>query len=390
MNDKKLVLVITWDHYNLVTQNFSAAISASIQGFNLNVKSISISQPIAPQLANIDMSTVSFVFCVGHEGLNININDKIIYDFFDCPFYVYILDTPIYNFRNSIGHLLIEYVNRSTKDNRLNILFAERTYLNLYSNYEFDGCKPNIGFMPFAAFPAITNKEEKIDRVVVIGGLGTELYTVHSDLLENLNYYNPYQVSQQQTNELIDTIEDIHFAGNATKHIVNIFQLEPKDLVDIDFLKFACEVDSYIKKRNRIRAIDSLKNFPTDFYGSGWDVKYGDVNNFRFLGEIKHTQISEIVSNYKVLLNFDPNWEDGVHDRVFTCLANQTNLITNQNLFLDEFEGKTNNIYRYHPNSPNINELAECSINEYQKSKTKSILLNHSWHARITALIKNI
>ena len=51
---------------------------------------------------------------------------------------------------------------------------------------------------------------------------------------------------------------------------------------------------------------------------------------------------------------------------------------------------KTNNIYRYYPNSPNINELAECSINEYQKSETKSILLNHSWHARITALIENI
>ena len=67
-------------------------------------------------------------------------------------------------------------------------------------------------------------------------------------------------------------------------------------------MKFACEVDSYIKKRNRIRAVDSLKNFPTDFYGPGWDVKYSDVNNFKFLGEIKHTQISEIVSNYKVLL----------------------------------------------------------------------------------------
>ena len=390
MHDKKTALVIAWDHYNLVTQNFSSAISASIQGYNLNVKCISISQPIAPQFANMDMSTISFVFCIGHEPLNITIDNKIIYDFFDCPFYVYVLDTPIHNLRSPHGHLLIEYFKRSTKDNRLNILFAERTYLNLYSNYEINGCKPNLRYMPFAAFPTITNKEEKIDRLVVIGNLDSELYTVHSDLLENLNNYNPYQVSSKQINELVDTIEDKHFAGNSTKHIISIFKLEPRELLNINFLNFACGIDSYIKKRNRIRAIDSLENFPTDFYGSGWNVRYKDATNFIFFGEIKHTQISKTANKYKVLLNFDPNWEDGVHDRVFTCLANQTNIITNQNLFLDELEGKTNNIYRYHPNSPNINELAECSIDEYQKSETKSILLNHSWHARITALIENI
>jgi len=390
MYNKKTVLVITWDHPELVTQNFSTAISAAIQGYNLNVTGISISQPIAPQFETIDLSNIAFVFCIGHEALSMIINGKIIYDFFDCPFYVYVLDTPIYNLRNTSGHLLIEYFNRSTKDDRLRILFAEKTYLDLYSNYEFNGLKPRLEFMPFAAFPAVNKKEEKMDRAVVIGGLGTELYLVHEDLLKNLDSYNPYQVSKKQTNELIDAIEHDQFAGNVVKHIVRIFNLEPKDLLDIDFLTFACEIDSYIKKRNRVRAVDSLKNFHTDFYGPGWDVKYKNVDNFRFMGKIKHTQISEITSRYKVLLNFDPNWENGVHDRVFTCLASGTSLITNDNLFLDKLEGNNSNIYRYRPNNPNINELAECAINGYQSTEVKSILLNHTWHTRITTLIENI
>jgi hypothetical protein len=387
MDEKKIALIMLWDHPNYVTQNFSWAISAAIQSYNQNVRYISVSQPIEPQFSNINPANISFVLCIGHEPLNIVINGKKLYDFFDCPFYVYVLDTPIYNLRSD---LLIEYFKRSTIDNRLKILFAERIYLDLYSTYQLNGSRPKIEFMPFAAFPSLPLKEEKVDRLVVIGGLGTELHT-HSNLLEpTIDSYNPYEVSQNQINDLIDTIEDNKFTGNATTHIVRIFRLDPEDLIDTDFLNFACAVDSYLKKRNRIRAIDSLQDCPTDFYGPGWDIKYSGSSNFRFFGEIKHTQVSEIISRYKVLLNFDPNWEDGVHDRVFTTLANGTNLITNENLFLNEIEGKSGNIYKYYPNIPNIKELAEDAIESWVDSEIKSVLLYHSWHERITTLIQNI
>jgi hypothetical protein len=270
------------------------------------------------------------------------------------------------------------------------MLFAERIYLDLYSTYELNGAKPNIEFMPFAAFPSIKNKEEKLDKVVVVGGLGTELYTHNGVLETTIETYNPYSVSSSQIKELIDTIEDSKFTGNAIKHIFKIFNLEPADLIDNDFLHFACAVDSYLKKRNRIRAIDSLNNYPTDFYGAGWDTRYSNVDNFKFFGEIKHTEVGEIISKYKVSLNFDPNWEDGVHDRVFTTLTNDTNLITNENLFLDEIEVKNANIFRYHPNIPNIEELADHAIKEWNSSETKSVLLNHSWYERVTTLLQNI
>jgi len=379
---KDIVLVMTWDHPNLVTQNFSTIISASFESYNQRVVQISVSKPINEQFVGIDFSSISAIFCIGHEPLAIRINNSELYNAIDCPFYVYVLDTPIYNLRNPA---LVKFLNDSTTNKRLHVLFAEQSYIDLYSRYELNHNKPNISFMPFAGFPNINKKVPKLDRAVVVGGLGTQLSTFSDTLIETINNSNPYDADESELENLNNTINSESFNGNVTRAIIDNFNLPASELVDTDFLTFACSLDSFIKHRNRIKAIDSLKGFPTDFYGPGWDSMYKDVPEFNFMGEISHTDISRIINQYKIAINFDPNWENGVHDRVFTTLGCGSSLITNKNDFLSNVDGK---IYTYSINNPNLKELAETACAEYTDSHN-TVLLNHSWYERVTKLIQS-
>lgn len=381
---RKKALVLSWDHPQLVTNNFCNLIQSSLEGYNLEVNFISVSKPLQQQFQNIDLNSVSLVFCVGHEPLTINIDGKIIYDFFNCPFYVYCLDTPIYNFRNP---LLIKFYDDAKHNDNLHLVFAEQSYIDLYESIR--DC-PTIDFIPFAAFPEISsNTIEKQDKVLVIGGLGTQLHSHGSTLEDTFLSKDPYAITTSTRKKIIDSLLSDKFLGNVSNVIINALQLDPSEILNPDFISLSCSVDSFLKLDNRIKAITSLNNFPTDFYGPGWKDKFGHIPSFSFKGEITHYEISKIIKSYKVVLNFDPNWEHGVHDRVFTTLAAGSNLITNHNKYLNELNNDSN-IYRYYINDPNIEELAVKACSNTQSVNKDFVLLNHSWNERILRLLEKL
>lgn len=198
-------------------------------------------------------------------------------------------------------------------------------------------------------------------------------------------------MQDESIKKLADNFEDEDFNGNVVRVLERFFDFSPDEFVKQSFLTLAGSIDAFIKKNNRIKAIESLNNYPTDFYGPGWKKYFGDVENFSFHGEIKHNQIADILHNYKLLLNFDPNWEYGVHDRVFTALSSGTNVITNKNEFIKNITNNQSSIYEYKLNNPKINDLAELACNQFKEYEYQNdFLITHSWHARIYNLLYKI
>ena len=162
-----------------------------------------------------------------------------------------------------------------------------------------------------------------------------------------------------------------------------------EDILVNENLPLICAVDSYYKRIRRINVIKSLSGYPVDFYGSGWHSYFPDEPKFRFLGNIKHQEIALYSARYKAIINFDPNWECGVHDRVYTSTAMGTPVITNCNLALETSQIPSHLIYTYNVNEPRLNEIADDLISKNNESNILSLenLSINSWVNRMAQLI---
>ena len=191
---------------------------------------------------------------------------------------------------------------------------------------------------------------------------------------------------------LVDALISDNFLGNVTKLIIDIWNLDLTELLDPEFLKFACAIDAFIKFNSRISIVSSSIGLGVDFYGPGWRDRFGNVPNFNFYPDIKHNQIAEISNNYHALLNFDPNWEYGTHDRVFTGVSSGASVITNKNLYLDEEVFNGTNIHQYLINKPRIMEFGEMVFDTvpHTKSNIQSFISKHNWHERISTLLGSL
>jgi hypothetical protein len=296
-------------------------------------------------------------------------------------------------------------VNESIADDRLKVFFAEKSYMDLYLNhFNLINKFPSFHFLPFAAFPTHNNfknnnakqNNEVKNKLVVIGGLGTEL-TVSgakqsSNLKELIQLNDPYGKNNNQIDLLISAFNDVKFYGNVAQVIIKYWSLDPSVILTQDFLILCCSVDSYIKRNNRISVIKSAIGIDIDFYGPGWINQFNGTPGFNFNNEIKHYEISEISKNYTALLNFDPNWEYGIHDRVFTAISSGCTVITNSNFFYNDISFNNINLLQYNINSPNVKDLFSTLTipSTINNELAYEFTLQHNWFKRVSLILNTL
>ena len=100
----------------------------------------------------------------------------------------------------------------------------------------------------------------------------------------------------------------------------------------------------------------SLAGQPVDFYGSGWQAALGDIPDFRHVGRVHHDDIALLIPHYRAVLNFDPNWSGGVHDRVYTAAAMGVTVVTNTNTALHAAALPADLVIPYAADRPAIGE----------------------------------
>lgn len=374
------VLITTWPNIFCIADNFATAIAEAFQHCGYKTRIVDICHFDDKERINVD--SLVAVFSLGDSVTRLYQNKTPIYKLFRCPVYLYLLDSPIYLLLLN-GKIKNYFVDSMTNPG-LHVVLPDRSYVDLYSSCRLNGRSPNVDFMPTAPFPAACRKIPRSDRAVVIGNLESELYYKSgSDSLEDVIIkWNPFTVPNSKVSKFISAVTSPEFKGNTAMALVNAYDLHPSLLLDSKFLNYACVIDSHIKRHTRLKAIESLQGFPTDFYGAGWSSAFEGVDDFEFLGLIPHHDIGSVVQQYKVCINFDPMWEHGIHDRAFTALDAGCSLVTNANEYLQHVPGK---IYQYQINSPNLRTLAAQACAEFVEPA--SGLLGHSWSARIQSLL---
>lgn len=101
-------------------------------------------------------------------------------------------------------------------------------------------------------------------------------------------------------------------------------QLSLNNLVSVDLWR---RLDSLLKEGRRLQLAKQLIHIAEIYQirmivcGTGWD-KLGKLPpSISFAGAVHYDQQFELFRNSKILVNLDPNWVYGAHDRVFNAIS---------------------------------------------------------------------
>ena len=154
--------------------------------------------------------------------------------------------------------------------------------------------------------------------------------------------------------------------------------------------RFVAAADSFIKRHRRLLAIDALRGVPVDFAGPGWQQAFGEQPDFRFLGSMQHRHLARLMSLYRGIVNFDPNWEWGSHDRVFTALAQGVPVFTHRNACHAEEQLPAALVLTFEPNAPQLADAAHALLAQAPAHLPASQAAGGvGWHHRIGRLLKH-
>jgi len=308
---------------------------------------------------------------------------------------MYCIDNIIYDLsRNPVCKKIF---NLAKYENRIKIILAADDHIqNLQLNNELDDFASKPIFMPMAGFfdHCLFEKPHKIKKLCVIGNpsaLKVANVIIKDDMIKTAEENNFLCLSKKELSSIVDGCSDINFSGNVVNVILDRLKTKSLDLLDDNLLKFSASIDSFIRVNTRLSAIRSLIGTPIDFYGSGWDDFFPYEKNFEFKGLISHFDIPKICTKYKAVINFDPNFENGVHDRIFTALGVGTKVITNKNIFLNNIPEYFSLIKTFDINNPDLRLIAESILMEKEEYFQNNLLFQkHSWPSRINDLLTTL
>jgi hypothetical protein len=208
-------------------------------------------------------------------------------------------------------------------------------------------------------------------------------------LPELLARLRPPSASEAQLAELAEMLLSAQAPAVPAQTVMRALHWAPQQALARENLAFLCAVDSWAKRERRLAAVRSLAGTPVDFFGQGWREALGDVPDFRYVGNVRHDDIAVLMAHYAAVLNCDPNWAAGVHDRVYTAAAMGVAVLTNDNSALDTAALPADLVHVYDANRPQLGPLAQRAI--AAASAPAQLRLDvigaHGWTNRMARLV---
>jgi len=386
-------LVLAPGHPDGVTMNFARALSNALRARGSEACEVDVSTEWASQFPPHRLERLAGVITIGSVPLELRIDGVRFHRVVKCPVYMYLLDTPIYDLARIPAAR--EFISDAWNDERLIPVLAERSYLTMMRSGARPVLPPQSRYMPFAAFPDSGSAMEGVDkqqRLLVVGTLGGELdsASVKGDLLATLRNSNAPGLTELELVRVADKLCAPHARGNVVADLFDTLGLPGRAMLEPCWQRLASATDSSIKRTRRIAAIESLRGVPVDFIGSGWQEYFTGQEGFRFLGGIGHSDIARLLPLYRGLVNFDPNWEWGMHDRVYTALSCGVPVFTHMNQEITERELHTNAVHPYSPNAPALREEANYLLSIAPKDLESLQVKDICWNERISRLFQPI
>ena len=119
----------------------------------------------------------------------------------------------------------------------------------------------------------------------------------------------------------------------------------------------------------------------------------GERPNFGYQAlPFRHEWLPNHFANYKVLLDFSPNWDHGFNDRVLTCLGAGCRVVTSRNAAIDELGEASVLASTYSTHRPKPEPDIETALHAppVDEGLIAAIRIEHNWTKRVSSLLCRI
>lgn len=161
------------------------------------------------------------------------------------------------------------------------------------------------------------------------------------------------------------------------------------------------EIESYIRAKDRVELVRNIKDAHVHVFGDGtgdstWEKYLKDKKNVTIHPSADFDQAIDIMKKAKIVLNSNPRFKNGAHERLFMGMNLGALVITNDSIFAREAfqDGKSIALYRYDQWN-DLNEKINYFLTHEKErqavvNNAKAIIeKNHTWDNRVQTVLKD-
>lgn len=232
--------------------------------------------------------------------------------------------------------------------------------------------------------------------------------TLDQQISENFKLHDDYQCHLSKDicasaaipyDEFFETVSSL-IHNNYSQDIIELISKK----LNIRYSEFtkeafdlAAEVDSFLKRYRRLAVAKEMlnvslnNNYEVAIFGTGWENLGKLPSNIKIFGPTYYEKQFEIFNSSKSVLNTDPNWICGVHDRVFNAFGSGCAVVTNQNKYTDFHFQDSENCSIYETTNQIADKITFAVENHISIAHNahRILIVNHTWKDRCR-LITNI
>lgn len=210
--------------------------------------------------------------------------------------------------------------------------------------------------------------------------------------------------------KVIEDAADIVLGDNHTNFYQAVMQsmlanqISPKE---VDTLRIAYFVDFYIRGKERVELIRSIKDAKVHIFGSQswreeqpiltWQDYFKNQKNVIIHPPVEYGESLEILKRTKICLNSMPMFKNGSHERIFASLACGALPITSDNLYVrDHFDEDQDLLLFQFDQLDLVNDKINFYLSHEDQRKQlvesgrKKVLEFHTWDNRADTILERL
>ena len=341
----KNIYILAWSHQFNAVQAPAELIAEGLKQIGHKVTIVNISTDDGKSsIIRMLSEKVDLVIGMNPHSFLYTINGELIHKVINSRFAIMFLDNPIYS--KNVWSLLFE--NDFPVDSLLLCVDAKQTEqfkeicIKLYDNRFI------AEFFPWGGHQYIGKQLWGSDKSFDICLFSTLDQQISTNFMLNDDFQGEFSkdvcessgVLYEEFSEKVSALIHSNYSQDIVEFICEQLHVNYYELT-AEALNLVTEVDSFLKRYRRLAATKALletsiqRSYEVAIFGTGWE-KLGQLpDNIKIFGPTLYEKQFEIFNSSKSVLNTDPNWTAGVHDRVFNAFGSGCVAITNQNKYTD-------------------------------------------------------
>lgn len=307
--------------------------------------------------------------------------DGFFLDTIDAPFFNVILDHPLYH-HNMLKQELNNY----------HVLCLDVNHADYLKTY-YPHLK-SVHLFPMTGSPA---EEEIPFEKKEISLLFTGSYTSPAEVRDAITKIPPFM--QEQVNALIERIENDPSLTieAAAKELFSDTIVTELFLLHMQAFFLA---DTYLRAAVRDRILHTIvsSGLPLTLCGNGYEkAPFYAEKKAVFLPEISFSETFALMARAKVTMNILPLFRNGVHDRIFSAMLNESAVLTDRSGWLTSHFKDCEQLFFYDYTKDALQTLpdriasllsSEDQLRSVAEAGKKEAFLRHTWEKRCETFLE--